>query len=63
MLDDPRDQNNNNAGGNSSTGVGCSFCGGLGHTIIDCPKIDKDAKRVAGSHRDVLTSTGGGGDW
>lgn len=52
MLDDPRQQNNG--------GLGCSFCGGLGHTIVDCPKIDKDAKRVAGSHKDLLT---GGGDW
>jgi ATP-dependent RNA helicase DDX41 len=51
MLDDPREKNG---------GAGCSFCGGLGHTIVDCPKIDKDARRVAGSHRDVIT---GGGDW
>lgn len=51
MLDDPRDANG---------GAGCSFCGGLGHTIVDCPKIDKDARRVAGSHRDVIS---GGGDW
>jgi ATP-dependent RNA helicase DDX41 len=52
MLEDPRDKN--------PGGAGCSFCGGLGHTIVDCPKIDKDARRVAGSHRDVIT---GGGDW
>jgi ATP-dependent RNA helicase DDX41 len=51
MLDDPRDKNG---------GAGCSFCGGLGHTIVDCPKIDKDARRVAGAHRDVIS---GGGDW
>ena len=51
MLDDPREKNG---------GLGCSFCGGLGHTIVDCPKIDKDARRVAGSHKDVLS---GGGDW
>lgn len=51
MLEDPRDQNN---------GKGCSFCGGLGHSVVDCPKIDKDARRVAGNKRDVLT---GGGDW
>ena len=51
MLDDPREQNG---------GAGCSFCGGLGHTIVDCPKIDKDARRVAGNKRDVLS---GGGDW
>jgi ATP-dependent RNA helicase DDX41 len=51
MLDDPRDKN--------PGGGACSFCGGLGHTIINCPKIDKDARRVAGGHKDALT----GGDW
>ena len=24
---------------------GCSFCGGLGHTIVDCPKIDKNSRQ------------------
>mmetsp|Transcript_4186 Transcript_4186/g.6989 ORF Transcript_4186/g.6989 Transcript_4186/m.6989 type:complete len:255 (+) Transcript_4186:26-790(+) len=51
MLEDPRE--------NFVGGGGCSFCGGLGHTIVDCPKIDKDARRVAGGHKDALT----GGDW
>lgn len=46
MLEDPRAQNG---------GLGCAFCGGLGHTIVDCPKIDKDARRVAGNQRDVIT--------
>ena len=42
---------------------GCSFCGGLGHTIVDCPKIDKDARRVAGGRRDALaTGDGYGGE-
>lgn len=55
MLDDPRE--------NGVEG-GCSFCGGLGHTIVDCPKIDKDARRVAGGHKDALaTGDGYGGDW
>lgn len=55
MLDDPRD--------NGVEG-GCSFCGGLGHTLIDCPKIDRDARRVAGGHKDALaTGDGYGGDW
>lgn len=55
MLDDPRE--------NGAEG-GCSFCGGLGHTIVDCPKIDKDARRVAGGHKDALaTGDGYGGDW
>ncbi|CAB9527790.1 Putative DEAD-box ATP-dependent RNA helicase 43 [Seminavis robusta] len=57
MLDDPREQNGGEGGG-------CSFCGGLGHTIVDCPKIDKDAKRVASGHKDALATGGGyGGDW
>lgn len=47
-------------GGGARAAGGCSFCGGLGHSIVDCPKIDKDARRVAGSHRDVIS---GGGDW
>lgn len=50
MLEDPRDQNG---------GKGCAFCGGLGHTVVNCPKIDKDARRVAGDRRDVIS----GGDW
>ena len=61
MLDDPRDLGLNGGTQPLSGSTGCSFCGGLGHTIVDCPKIDKDARRVAGSHRDVLA--GGGGDW
>lgn len=57
MLDDPREQNGGEGGG-------CSFCGGLGHTIVDCPKIDKDARRVASGHKDALATGGGyGGDW
>jgi len=43
---------------------GCAFCGGLGHRITDCPKMDKDANRIAQGQRDFLEGTGGyGGDW
>ncbi|CAM9711097.1 unnamed protein product [Ectocarpus sp. 4 AP-2014] len=43
---------------------GCAFCGGLGHRITNCPKIDKTASQKAGAQRDVLADTGGyGGDW
>jgi ATP-dependent RNA helicase DDX41 len=38
---------------------GCSFCGGLGHSIVDCPKIDKDARRV--TRKDALASGDGYG--
>lgn len=57
MLDDPRDNGMGAEGG-------CSFCGGMGHSVLDCPKIDKDARRVAGGHKDALaTGDGYGGDW
>jgi ATP-dependent RNA helicase DDX41 len=54
MLEDPRDHNN---------GAGCSYCGGLGHTIVDCPKIDKNARQVASGRKDALATGDYGGDW
>jgi ATP-dependent RNA helicase DDX41 len=58
IMDDPLD----NVGADGGP-KGCSFCGGLGHTIVDCPKIDKDARRVAGGRRDALaTGDGYGGE-
>ena len=58
LLRDPRPKNNND--NNNKTG-GCSFCGGLGHSILDCPKIEKDAKRIQRGKYDALQM--GGGDW
>jgi len=57
MLDDPRD--------NAQDGtVGCSYCGGLGHTVVECPKIDKNARQIASGRKDALASNGGyGGEW
>lgn len=63
IMDDPLE--NYGAGADEGGGGprGCSFCGGLGHTIVDCPKIDKDARRVAGGRRDALaTGDGYGGE-
>ena len=62
IMDDPLESYG--AGGGEGGGPrGCSFCGGLGHTIVDCPKIDKDARRVAGGRRDALaTGDGYGGE-
>eukprot|EP00984_Skeletonema_dohrnii_P002485 scaffold862_cov76-Skeletonema_dohrnii-CCMP3373.AAC.3 len=60
IMDDPLD----NVGADGGQ-KGCSFCfcGGLGHTIVDCPKIGKDARRVAGGRRDALaTGDGYGGE-
>ena len=55
MLEDPRERNG---------GMGCSYCGGLGHTVVSCPKIDKNARQVASGRKDALaTGQGYGGDW
>ncbi|CAM9399354.1 unnamed protein product, partial [Phaeothamnion confervicola] len=60
-LDDPNEQELEEAG---LEGQGCAFCGGLGHRITNCPKIDKDARRIGSSRKDALVSNGGyGGDW
>eukprot|EP00604_Paraphysomonas_vestita_P003547 CAMPEP_0174822808 /NCGR_PEP_ID=MMETSP1107-20130205/18772_1 /TAXON_ID=36770 /ORGANISM="Paraphysomonas vestita, Strain GFlagA" /LENGTH=243 /DNA_ID=CAMNT_0016042921 /DNA_START=971 /DNA_END=1699 /DNA_ORIENTATION=+ len=40
---------------------GCAFCGGLGHRITDCPKLDKDARRLGQGRKDTLGRSGG--DW
>ena len=58
IMEDPLEKNVEREDGTK----GCSFCGGLGHSIVDCPKIDKDAKRV--TRKDALASGDGyGGDW
>jgi ATP-dependent RNA helicase DDX41 len=55
-LEDPDDELVNVGGVK-----GCAFCGGLGHRITDCPKLDKDARRLGAGMKDALKS--GGGDW
>ena len=43
---------------------GCAFCGGLGHRITECPKLEKDAKKISGNKRDSLAKkVGHTGDW
>jgi ATP-dependent RNA helicase DDX41 len=53
-LDDP-DEDLNDVGGIK----GCAFCDGLGHRITNCPKLDKDARRIGQGKKDSIT----GGDW
>jgi ATP-dependent RNA helicase DDX41 len=55
-LDDP-DDDMRTMGGIG----GCVFCGGLGHRITDCPKLDRDARKLGQGRKDSLA--GGGGDW
>lgn len=56
-LDDP-DDDLKNVGGT----LGCAFCGGLGHRITDCPKLDKDARRLNAGRQDYVSKQGGS-DW
>eukprot|EP00405_Crypthecodinium_cohnii_P018308 CAMPEP_0206449164 /NCGR_PEP_ID=MMETSP0324_2-20121206/17928_1 /ASSEMBLY_ACC=CAM_ASM_000836 /TAXON_ID=2866 /ORGANISM="Crypthecodinium cohnii, Strain Seligo" /LENGTH=638 /DNA_ID=CAMNT_0053918493 /DNA_START=84 /DNA_END=2000 /DNA_ORIENTATION=+ len=52
---------------------GCAYCGGLGHRIANCPKLETTRQKTASSSRDYLTTgagaryggEGGGyaGDW
>mmetsp|Transcript_4565 Transcript_4565/g.4688 ORF Transcript_4565/g.4688 Transcript_4565/m.4688 type:complete len:638 (+) Transcript_4565:274-2187(+) len=57
-LEDP-DDDLVNIGGT----IGCAFCGGPGHRITDCPKLDKDARRIGSGNRDMIVKSGGGADW
>lgn len=38
---------------------GCSFCGGLGHRITECPRLESQSKKITADKRDFVT----GGDW
>ena len=43
---------------------GCSYCGGLGHRIADCPKRDKNARQLGAGQKDMLAGSGGyGGEY
>mmetsp|Transcript_28844 Transcript_28844/g.35449 ORF Transcript_28844/g.35449 Transcript_28844/m.35449 type:complete len:660 (+) Transcript_28844:235-2214(+) len=46
-----------------SLGKGCSYCGGLGHRITTCPKLQGVVRSKKADMRDVVRSSGGGGDW
>jgi len=41
---------------------GCAYCGGLGHRIADCPKLDTQNKEAARRQKDYLGSGGFGGE-
>jgi ATP-dependent RNA helicase DDX41 len=56
VLGDPESDLMDGVGGMK----GCAFCGGLGHRITDCPKLDKNARQLGAGKRDMLA---GGGDW
>lgn len=47
-------------GEDEALGKGCSFCGGFGHRITNCPKMERDRGKMGGPQRDYLA---GGGEW
>lgn len=34
---------------NIGAGQGCVYCGGLGHRILDCPKLESERRKQLGS--------------
>jgi ATP-dependent RNA helicase DDX41 len=47
--------------GTDASGAGCAYCGGLGHRITDCPKLEHQRRQMQGSRRDNVNRTVG--DW
>jgi ATP-dependent RNA helicase DDX41 len=43
------------------TGGGCTYCGGLGHRITNCPKLEKVQGKKNASKKDYLAA--GTSDW
>lgn len=60
-LDDPME--NVEAIVNASGVKGCAYCGGLGHRIGECPKLEhQKSMAIAGTRRDYFGSGGYGGE-
>eukprot|EP00850_Spirogloea_muscicola_P004463 SM000019S05007 [mRNA] locus=s19:411418:414548:- [translate_table: standard] len=60
-LDDPMEAAEELA---AASGVkGCAFCGGLGHRISECPKLEQQQHQaIAGARKDYFGSGGYGGE-
>ncbi|KAJ7568282.1 hypothetical protein O6H91_01G025800 [Diphasiastrum complanatum] len=60
-LDDPMEEVEELA---KASGVkGCAYCGGLGHRIGECPKLEhQKSQAIAGTRRDYFGSGGYGGE-
>ena len=54
-LEDPADLHADDG----TMGAGCAYCGGLGHRITECPKLDHQRRQMAGPKRDIMK----GGEW
>ena len=40
-------------------GTGCTFCGGLGHRITDCPKMEANRRKQEAGKKDYVNGAGG----
>ncbi|KAL7752155.1 DEAD-box ATP-dependent RNA helicase 35 [Sorochytrium milnesiophthora] len=62
MIDDPMERLKSMP---SSGNEGCSYCGGLGHRLADCPKLEHDRKTELGNIREKYGNSRdmGGGDY
>jgi ATP-dependent RNA helicase DDX41 len=49
-------------GGGGGDGTSCPVCGGLGHRITECPKLERERRELAGHSRSFLVA-GRGGEW
>eukprot|EP00246_Nothoceros_aenigmaticus_P003828 TRINITY_DN15032_c0_g1_i1.p1 TRINITY_DN15032_c0_g1~~TRINITY_DN15032_c0_g1_i1.p1 ORF type:complete len:624 (+),score=164.32 TRINITY_DN15032_c0_g1_i1:44-1873(+) len=60
-LDDPMEEAEELA---RASGIkGCAYCGGLGHRIGECPKLEhQKSQAIAGTRRDYFGSGGYGGE-
>ncbi|KAI9224131.1 P-loop containing nucleoside triphosphate hydrolase protein [Blastocladiella britannica] len=59
-LDDPSDQAAAAAGDFADDGQGCTYCGGLGHKIMHCPKFNADRRAKAAQLKEKYGGGGGG---
>ena len=41
---------------------GCAYCGGLGHRVTECPKLNSVNERAAKGARDFFGADGFGGE-
>lgn len=56
IMEDPIEKYGNLTGG-------CSFCGGLGHRINDCPKLEQQRRQQMNSMMGAGSRGGRGGDF
>lgn len=41
---------------------GCSYCGGLGHRVMDCPKLRSEDKAASRNKKDYFGAGGFGAE-